>query len=75
MSSQMSVSQVSGTGPLEISFTTLLSWILSLTLSRSTLTYYSYTAPDPCSWQYSGTFLNNNIKIAIVLVLYGLLGV
>jgi hypothetical protein len=33
--------------------------------------YYSYSTPDPSSWQYFSTAINNTTKIATVLGLYG----
>jgi hypothetical protein len=59
------------TGRIEIRFTTCTQRFFLEPSIQTRYAYYSYPTPDPFSWQYFSTVVNNTTKIATVLGLYG----
>ena len=59
------------TGRIEISFTTYTQRFYLEPSFETYHTYCGYSTPDPVSWRYFDTGVNNNIKIDCVLNLYG----
>jgi len=50
------------TGWIEISFTTCTQRFFLEPSFKARYTYYGYSAPEPLSWQYSSTVVNNSLK-------------